>query len=79
MKISPRWAKGNDFGDEIAQELFYDFIALQHQVTQLIPQLLPEQSHVFHQVLSKIESGNGRSVGIIGIRGMITLSPHLLK
>ena len=57
--ISPRWAEGNDFGDEIAQELGYDFIALQHQVTHLIPQLLPEQSHVFHQVLSKIESGNG--------------------
>ena len=32
---------------------------MQHQVTQLIPQLLPEQSHVFHQVLSKTESGNG--------------------
>ena len=32
---------------------------MQRQVTQLIPQLLPEQSHIFHQVLSKIESGNG--------------------
>jgi PIF1 helicase. len=59
LKISPRRAEGNDFDDEIAQELGYDFIALQHQVTQLIPQLPPEQSHVFHQVLSKIESGNG--------------------
>ena len=59
MKIIPRRAKGNDFGDEIAQELGFDFIALQLQVTQIIPQLLPEQSRIFHQVLSKIESGNG--------------------
>ena len=43
-------AEGNGFGEEITQELGYDFIALQHQVTQLIPQLLPEQSQVFHQV-----------------------------
>ena len=57
--ISPRRAGGNDFNDEIAQELGYDFIALQHQVTQLIPQLLPEQGHIFHQVLSKLESNNG--------------------
>ena len=57
--VSPRRAKGNDFGDEIAQELGFDFIALQLQVTQIIPQLLPEQSRIFHQVLSKIESGNG--------------------
>ena len=33
--ISPRQAEGNNFGDEIAQELGYDFIALQHQVTQV--------------------------------------------
>jgi hypothetical protein len=46
--ISPRRVEGNDFGDEIAQELGYDFIALQHQVTQLTPQLLPEQGRVFH-------------------------------
>ena len=52
--IIPRRAEGNDFGDEIAQELFYDFIALQHQATQLMPQLLPEQSHFFHHVLSTI-------------------------
>ena len=57
--IIPRRAEGNDFGDEIAQELGYDFIALQHQVIQLIPQLLPEPSHVFHQLISKIGSGNG--------------------
>ena len=31
---------------------------MQQQITQLIPQLLPEESHVFHHVLSKIESGN---------------------
>ncbi|KFM65059.1 hypothetical protein X975_11203, partial [Stegodyphus mimosarum] len=28
------------------------------QVAELIPQLLPEQNHVFHQILRKIESGN---------------------
>ena len=54
-----RCSEGNDFGDEISQELGYNFIALQQKVTELIPQLLPEQSHVFHQVVSTIESGNG--------------------
>ncbi|GFT57107.1 ATP-dependent DNA helicase [Trichonephila clavipes] len=44
---------------EIARELDYNFIALQHQVTELIPQLIFEQSHVFHEVLRKIESGSG--------------------
>ena len=47
MKISPWRAEVNDFGDEIAQELGYDFIALQQQVTQLILQLLPEQKSRF--------------------------------
>ncbi|GFT42634.1 ATP-dependent DNA helicase [Trichonephila clavipes] len=36
-----------------------DFIALQHQVAELVPQLLPEQNHVFLQVLHTIDSGNG--------------------
>ena len=57
--ISPRRAEGNYFRDENSKELGYDFIALKYEVTQLIPQVLPEQSHIFHQVLSKIESGNG--------------------
>ncbi|GFY41464.1 ATP-dependent DNA helicase [Trichonephila inaurata madagascariensis] len=42
-----------------SRELGYDFIALQHQVTELIPELTPEQSHVFHQVLRKMEFGSG--------------------
>ncbi|GFY71916.1 uncharacterized protein TNIN_199801 [Trichonephila inaurata madagascariensis] len=56
VMISPRQVDGNDFDNEIARELGDDFIALQHQVTELTPQLTPEQSHVGHQVLRKIES-----------------------
>ncbi|GFX52342.1 uncharacterized protein TNCV_4323601 [Trichonephila clavipes] len=55
---SPRRGNKDNF-NEIARELDYDFIALQHQVAELVPQLLPEQNHVFHQVLRKIDSGNG--------------------
>ncbi|GFY69083.1 ATP-dependent DNA helicase [Trichonephila inaurata madagascariensis] len=54
--ISSLRVNGNDFNNEMARELGYDFIALQCQV---ISQLTPEQSHVFHQVLRKIESGSG--------------------
>jgi ATP-dependent exoDNAse (exonuclease V), alpha subunit - helicase superfamily I member len=56
---SPQRDNRDNFNNEIARELDYDFIALQHQVTELVPQLLPEQNHVFHQVLRKINSGNG--------------------
>ncbi|GFX53989.1 hypothetical protein TNCV_1155201 [Trichonephila clavipes] len=59
--ISLRQVDGNNFDNEIAVELGYDFIALQHKVTELIPQLIPEESHVFRQVLSKIESGSEHS------------------
>ncbi|KFM70171.1 hypothetical protein X975_05036, partial [Stegodyphus mimosarum] len=57
--FSSRRSDENFFNDEIARELAYNFIALQQQVAELVPQLLPEQSHVFHQVLRKTESGNG--------------------
>ncbi|GFY70103.1 uncharacterized protein TNIN_177071 [Trichonephila inaurata madagascariensis] len=40
--ISPLRVDGKDFDNEIARELDYDFKALQHQVTDLIPQLIPE-------------------------------------
>lgn len=56
---SPRRDNRDDFDNEIAREVDYDLIALQHQVTEIVPQLLPEQSHVFHQVLRKKDSGNG--------------------
>ncbi|GFX98538.1 ATP-dependent DNA helicase [Trichonephila clavipes] len=56
---SPRRDNKDNFNNEIARELDYDFIALQHQAAELVPQLLPEQIHVFHQVLRKIDSGNG--------------------
>ncbi|GFV14571.1 ATP-dependent DNA helicase [Trichonephila clavipes] len=56
---SPRRDNRDNFNNEIARELDYDFIALQHQVAELVPQLLPEQNHVFHQVLRKIDSDNG--------------------
>ncbi|GFX06765.1 ATP-dependent DNA helicase [Trichonephila clavipes] len=56
---SPRRDNRDNFNNEIARELDNDFIALQHQVVELIPQLLPEQNHVFHQVLRKIDTGNG--------------------
>ncbi|GFX58691.1 ATP-dependent DNA helicase [Trichonephila clavipes] len=56
---SPRREKRENFNNEIARELDYDFIALQHQMAELVPQLLPEQNHVFHQVLRTIDSGNG--------------------
>ncbi|GFT42267.1 ATP-dependent DNA helicase [Trichonephila clavipes] len=56
---SPRRDNRDNFNNEIARELDYDFIALQHQVAELVPLLLPEQNHVFHQVLRKIDSGNG--------------------
>ncbi|GFW65222.1 helitron_like_N domain-containing protein [Trichonephila clavipes] len=49
----------DNFNNEIARELAYDFIALQHQVAELVPQFLPEQNHVSHQVLRKIDFGNG--------------------
>ncbi|XP_035220707.1 uncharacterized protein LOC118193688 [Stegodyphus dumicola] len=57
--LSPRRSDKNYFNDEIAQEFDYNFIALQQKVTELVPQLLPIQSYVFHQVLRKIESRNG--------------------
>ncbi|GFX32429.1 hypothetical protein TNCV_2173491 [Trichonephila clavipes] len=38
-------SRQNNFDNEIARELDYDFIALQHQVTELIPQLTPERRH----------------------------------
>ncbi|KFM64083.1 hypothetical protein X975_02616, partial [Stegodyphus mimosarum] len=56
--LSQRRSDENYFNDEIARELDYNFIALQQQVAELIPQLLPEQKHLFHQVLLKIESRN---------------------
>ncbi|GFX05057.1 ATP-dependent DNA helicase [Trichonephila clavipes] len=56
---SPRRDNRDNFNNEITGELDYDFIALQHRVAELVPQLLPEQNHVFHQVLRKIDSGNG--------------------
>ncbi|GFX41098.1 ATP-dependent DNA helicase [Trichonephila clavipes] len=56
----PRRDYRDNFNNEIAEELDYNFIALRHQVAELVPQLLPEQNHVFHQVLRKIDSGNGR-------------------
>ncbi|GFY57949.1 uncharacterized protein TNIN_284071 [Trichonephila inaurata madagascariensis] len=40
--ISPQRIDRNDFDNKIARELGYNFIALQHQVTELIPQLTPE-------------------------------------
>lgn len=54
---SPRRDNTDYFNNEITREPDYDFIALQHQVTELLPQLLPEQNHVF-RVLNKIDSGN---------------------
>ncbi|GFW74961.1 hypothetical protein TNCV_2678291 [Trichonephila clavipes] len=42
--ISSRRVHENDFDNEIAPELDYDLIALQHQEIELIPQLTPEQS-----------------------------------
>ncbi|GFX94401.1 ATP-dependent DNA helicase [Trichonephila clavipes] len=57
---SPRRDNRDNFNNEIARELDYDFIALQHQAAELVPQLLLEQNHIFHQVLRKIDSGNGR-------------------
>ncbi|KFM74272.1 hypothetical protein X975_04208, partial [Stegodyphus mimosarum] len=56
--LSPRRSDENYFNAEIARELDYNFIAFQQQVAAFVPQLLPEQSQVFHQVLRKIESGN---------------------
>ncbi|GFW18248.1 ATP-dependent DNA helicase [Trichonephila clavipes] len=56
---SPRRDNRDNFNNEIARELDYDFISLQHQVAELVPQLLPEQNPVFHQVLRKIDSSNG--------------------
>ncbi|GFX34532.1 ATP-dependent DNA helicase [Trichonephila clavipes] len=56
---SPQRDNRDNFNNEIARELDYDFIAPQHQVAELVPQLLPEQNHVFHQVLRKIDSGDG--------------------
>ncbi|GFS75935.1 ATP-dependent DNA helicase [Trichonephila clavipes] len=56
---SPRRDNRDNFNNEIARELDYDFIALQHQVAELVPRLLQEQNHVFHQVLRKIDCGNG--------------------
>ncbi|GFY77552.1 hypothetical protein TNIN_310381 [Trichonephila inaurata madagascariensis] len=49
--ISPRRFNGKDFNNEIAREIDYDFIALQHQVTKIILELTPEPSRVFLQVL----------------------------
>ncbi|XP_049316937.1 uncharacterized protein LOC125779708 [Bactrocera dorsalis] len=56
---SPRRDNMDDFDNEIARELDYDFLALQHQVTELVPQLLIEQNHVFMQVLRKINFSSG--------------------
>nr|XP_036228731.1 uncharacterized protein LOC118682893 [Bactrocera oleae] len=56
---SPRRDNEDDFNNEIAREQNYDFIALQQQVEELIPHLLPEQAHVFRQLLYRIESGKG--------------------
>lgn len=57
--IGPRRSVENYLNDEIARELNYDFTALQHQVTELVPRLLPEQSRVFQEVLRQVESGSG--------------------
>ncbi|GFX87565.1 ATP-dependent DNA helicase [Trichonephila clavipes] len=56
--MSSRRDNRDIFNNKIARELNYDFIALQHQVAELVPQFLPEQNHVFHQVLRTID-GNG--------------------
>ncbi|GBP10077.1 hypothetical protein EVAR_101403_1 [Eumeta japonica] len=48
-----------DFNNNVTRELNYYFKALQHQVTELLPQSLPEQNDIFHQVLRKIEPENG--------------------
>ncbi|GFY10127.1 hypothetical protein TNCV_1946721 [Trichonephila clavipes] len=41
-------------------ELDYDFIALQHQVAELVHNYFHSKNHAFHQVLRKTDSGNGR-------------------
>ena len=51
---SPRRDNEDDFNNEIARKQNYDFIALQQQVEELIPLLLPEQARVFRQVLHRI-------------------------
>lgn len=57
--VSPRRTNENELSDEILRETNYDIQALQQQVAECVPQLLPEQKQVFDQVLQQIESGNG--------------------
>lgn len=45
---SPRQHNGDDCNNKIAQEIVYNVRALQHQVAESFPQLIPEQNHIFH-------------------------------
>ncbi|CAG5058230.1 unnamed protein product [Parnassius apollo] len=57
--ISPQRTTENELSDKNIRETNYDIAALQQQVAEFAPSLLPEQKRVFDKVLGQIESGNG--------------------